>query len=364
MNAFAAFETLGPRDPILASAADDGYAMPLAVSVRSAIEHLDPGRRLGVVILDGGITPANRRRLERSWPRERAEVAWVRPDPALFEGIPTWRWLSRVAYYRLLLPRLLPEHAARVIYLDVDLVVQADLGALWDEPFAGALTLAVQDPTSPFFDAARSLPDRVLPTHDFNPRPVRDAEARGLAPTLPYLNSGLLVMDLPGWRREKITDQLLDCLRGAPEDHLHGGDQYPLNVVLVDRWRALDPRWNALAVLHERASWRETHLDPDTFARVLEDPWVVHWAGPRKPWNGLGPVPRQELFQAYRTHTAWAGLRGRMVMAHLRLALARKRTRRRLRRLRGLRKRTRPLARLAARLRAAPASLLRRVRPR
>lgn len=346
---------LRPGDPVLASAADDAYTMPLAVSVRSAIEHLDPARRLGVVILDGGITPANRLRLERSWPRERVEISWVRPDPALFEGIPTWRWLSRVAYYRLLLPLLLPETLERVIYLDVDLVVQRDLGALWEEPFRGALALAAQDPSSPFFDSRRAMPPGwEEPASGFTAQPVRDLDARGLAPTLPYLNSGLLVLDLPAWRHERITEQLLTCLRNAPEDHLIGGDQYPLNVVLAERWRALDPRWNALAVMHERSSWRETHMDAATFEEVLRDPWIVHWAGPRKPWNGLGEVPRGDLFHTYRARTAWSGLRGRARMASLRWARSRKRARRRVR---GLRKRARPLARVPFRARSAAAEV-------
>lgn len=349
---------LRPGDPILASAADDAYTMPLAVSVRSAIDNLDAGRRLGIVVLDGGITAANRRRLERSWPQERVEVVWIRPDPALFHGVATWRWLSRVAYYRLLLPRLLPETLERVLYLDVDLVVQRDLGALWDEPFEGALTLAVQDPSSPYFDSRRAMPpDWPMPTDGFTPQPVRDLDARGLSPALPYLNSGLLVLDLAAWRREDITEQLLACLRGAPEDHLIGGDQYPLNVVLAGRWRALDPRWNALAVMHERRSWRETHMDAATFERLLADPWIVHWAGPRKPWNGLGPVPRGELFHTYRARTAWAGLRGATRMASLRWARTRKRARRRVR---GVRKRARSVARVWSRLRSAAAGLRRR----
>lgn len=348
---------LRPGDPVLASAADDAYTMPLAVSVRSAIEHLDPARRLGVVVLDGGISAANRRRLERSWPRERVEICWIRPDPALFQGISTWRWLSRVAYYRLLLPRLLPETLDRVIYLDVDLVVQHDLGALWEEPFQGALALAVQDPSSPFFDSRRAMPPGwEMPADGFTQQPVRDLDARGLSPTLPYLNSGLLVLELPAWRHENITDQLLACLRSAPKDYLIGGDQYPLNVVLAERWRALDPRWNALAVMHERRSWRETHMDASTFERVLEDPWIVHWAGPRKPWNGLGPVPRGELFHSYRARTAWSGLRGEVRMAGLRWARTRKRTRRRVR---GLRKHARPLARVSSRVRTAASELRR-----
>jgi lipopolysaccharide biosynthesis glycosyltransferase len=318
-----AFAELGPRDPIVACAADDGYAMPLAVAIRSVLEHLDPERRLGVVVLDGGIAPANRARLLRSWSPERTRVAWLEPDARVFEEIPTWRYLNRVAYYRLLLPELLPPELPKVLYLDSDLVVLSDLGPLWESELGDWLCLAVQDATSPYVDAERAMPNwRECVRYGFTVCPIANYVELGLAPDARYFNSGVLVMNLAGWREERVTAQLLECMREYG-DHLHAADQYPLNVVLAGRWGELDPRWNVPTLVHGSSSWRMSHFDEATFRRVLGEPFVVHWAGPEKPWNGRGSVPLPDLFHRYRALTAWSGMRGRAVIAsfHLRARL-------------------------------------------
>ena len=308
---------LGPSDPIVACAADDGYAMPLAVAIRSVLEHLDPKRRLGLVVLDGGIGPANRARLLRSWRPQGARVAWIEPDARVFDDIPTWRYLNRVAYYRLLLPELLPPEVTRILYLDADLVVLTDLGPLWDAGLGDRPCLAVQDATSPYVDARRAMPHwRECTRYGFTPCPIENYAELGLAPDARYFNSGVLSINLARWRQEGITAQLVACLR-ANGEHLHAADQYPLNVVLGRRWGQLDPRWNVPTLVYGCAGWRQSHFDEATFRRVLEDPYVVHWAGPEKPWNAA--VPRADLFHRYRALTAWSGLRGRAVIASSRL---------------------------------------------
>src|SRR5207302_5181162 len=55
-------------EPIsIVSAADDNYAMPLAVTIRSVIDSLPKHQPLAVNILDGGLTDESKRRLARSW---------------------------------------------------------------------------------------------------------------------------------------------------------------------------------------------------------------------------------------------------------------------------------------------------------
>jgi len=50
----------------LVSASDDSYAMPLAVTIRSALDHLASGRRLRLYVVDGGLSEANKARLLKS----------------------------------------------------------------------------------------------------------------------------------------------------------------------------------------------------------------------------------------------------------------------------------------------------------
>ena len=52
------------RDPIVALAADEAYALPLSVVVGSALARLDPARRLRLFVLDAGLARPTRARLE------------------------------------------------------------------------------------------------------------------------------------------------------------------------------------------------------------------------------------------------------------------------------------------------------------
>src|SRR5262249_54112267 len=115
-----------PKDPIVVLAADENFAIPLAVTVRSAIENLAADRRLRVFVLDGGIRPATRQRLEASWPAGRFEITWVAVDASALQGLPASGHINLVSYYRILIPRVLPQSITRVIYLDADLIVRED----------------------------------------------------------------------------------------------------------------------------------------------------------------------------------------------------------------------------------------------
>src|SRR4029077_19021036 len=111
-------------DPVVVLAADDAFAMPLAVTVRSALENLSPARKLSVYVLDGGISDATKERVERSWPAGRFQITWVNVDPAALARVPISGHANHVNYYRILMPWLLPAEVKRVIYLDADLIVR------------------------------------------------------------------------------------------------------------------------------------------------------------------------------------------------------------------------------------------------
>jgi lipopolysaccharide biosynthesis glycosyltransferase len=51
---------------ILVCAADNNYAMPLAVTVRSALANLKSNRKIGLFILDGGISKSNNNKIIKS----------------------------------------------------------------------------------------------------------------------------------------------------------------------------------------------------------------------------------------------------------------------------------------------------------
>ena len=145
-------------DIVLVSAADDGYAMPLAVTIRSALDSLGRDRQVQLYILDGGLSEESRTRLLRSWNDPRLAVEWVRPDLNQVGDLFINGHVNVVTYLRLLMPIVLPEHVKRVIYVDADMLIRRDLGALWDEPQGDHAVLAVTDIAAPRLDAPNHLP--------------------------------------------------------------------------------------------------------------------------------------------------------------------------------------------------------------
>ena len=295
----------------LVCAADRAYVVPLAATVRSAIESLAPERRLDLFVIDDGIDAWSRLRLRASWSASRVRVHWIRLDPTLLPAVPVSGHVSRATYLRLLLPALLPESLSRVIYLDSDVVVRRDLSGLWDQPLDGRALLAAQDVVLPFVDSEIALPPprwAAASPYIVAARPVANYRELGLDPRAKYFNGGVLLVDLARWRREGLVDELLRCLR-ENEPHVRFWDQYVLNAVFHGRWGELDLRWNRQSLIWRYPSWQQSPFDRDTWERVRADPWIAHFTSHEKPWHVGYDQPDRELFFRALRHTAWRGFR-------------------------------------------------------
>ena len=269
-------------DPVVVLAADEQFAMPLATTVRSALDNLSAMCTLRLFIIDGGISPATRAKVEQSWPAGRYSVEWVPFDAAVLADVPLSGHINRMTYARIVLPRLLPAEVERAIYLDADLIVLGDLSRLWQEPLGGAWCLAVEDCAAPVMDATAIPELDSCRRHLGSSMPVANYRELGFDTTDPYLNGGVLLIDLAAWRREDIASRMLDCL-GRYREHVRWWDQFALNVVLHGRWRALDHRWNQGANMFAYPHWSESPYDEQAFELLCSDPFVVHFTTRLRP---------------------------------------------------------------------------------
>ncbi len=175
-----------PKTVHIAAAANDAYAMGLAVMLRSAASVLGEGRGLVAHVLTRRLSAENRERVLRSLPTGRVEVSWidVPPDrmPDVTGRIRGFDWITVEAYDRLLLPEFLPD-LDKVIYLDSDLVVCRDPGGLWDLDTGDALLLAAPeiDPDCRYVSSKKG---------------IARYEELGLSEDHDVFNSGVMVHDL------------------------------------------------------------------------------------------------------------------------------------------------------------------------
>jgi lipopolysaccharide biosynthesis glycosyltransferase len=282
-----------PSSPIVVCAADNNYAMQLAVVAKSALEHLQRDRTLLLYVIDGGITGSSKQKILRSIDPQRCVVTWLQPNLELLTEVPVFGHFNFTTYLRLLIPDLLPETIQKVIYLDSDLVVNADLGQLWDLSIADQYLLAVQQTSIPYVSSASGL---------------ANYEALGISPDCKYFNGGVLVINLEKWRQEKVGLQALNYILEYKEQ-IRFADQDGMNATLAGRWGELDPRWNQTPDIFKFASWQESPFTEEVFNQLLTDPYIIHFASAAKPWNSREIYPANDLFFQYVDQTAWAGWR-------------------------------------------------------
>ena len=264
------------QEPIvLVCAADENYAMPLAVTVYSASLNLKSQQRIELFVIDGGIKESTKSRIKKSLASESITISWVQPTETLFNNLPLTDTLTTATYYRLLIAQLIPTHFHKAIYLDTDVVVKGDLSQLWNIDIGDNYVLAVQDISQRSFK---------------------------------YFNSGVLVINLEKWRTDNTGSKVIEYIE-QNRDSIRWLDQDGLNGVLAEKWGELDPRWNQMHAIHEYSSWREGPYAENVYNDVLHSPYIVHFTTPPKPWQKGCKHPGKDLFFQYLDMTDWSGWR-------------------------------------------------------
>jgi len=233
---------------LIITGSDDNYVPGVMVLIASAAFH-NPGARFAV--LDMGISDANRSRIDRLGEKLNVPIARIEVSNDAFDHLPVQRaHLTRSAYLRILIPTLFPSED-RAVYMDCDMVVMDDLSWLDEVELGDDYIAAVACP---------SPSDEEL---------VATGHVRGT-----YINSGLLVMNLPQWREHDLAAQCVALLTNA-DRCLLCEDQSAINIVCRGRMTMLPSRFNV-------------YSDPNAYKREVDLPMdiaVVHYVVNNKPWN-------------------------------------------------------------------------------
>ena len=278
---------------VIVSFGDDNYAMPLAVSLSSALCRLDREWTPLVYILEDDVSSGNKKRIDaalrRSHPRLR--LAWRSPRMDLFDKVPVGGWYTRATLLRLMAPFELPETTERALLIDSDVVVEDDILKLWNESDDDNLVCATENFSGPTM--ATSLP-RIF------------AEI-GLRPDAPYFNAGIMLLNLKRWRAERITERVVDFLN-TYGDRVGFMEQDGLNAVVAGDCRLLPPRWNVqVLTIASVGAGLPQDKQRKLQERLLAEPGILHFTGPRKPWHLRYAGPRADAFNRALQKSGWFG---------------------------------------------------------
>ena len=248
-------------------AADDRYAQHAAVAMASALLRTAAPERLHFFVLDDGVTAEKREKMEKTVAALGGNrLTFLSIEGKAFDDFFVSAQLSRTAYVRLAAAELLPETVERVLYLDGDLLFFDDAAHLWETDMGGRPLAAVPD--CGIMTSVRRRREK--------------AACIDLTPDAPYLNSGVLMLDLAAWRRGGYTRQLLSLAKEHAYPH---HDQDVLNDFFRDNWQPLPLRWNVIPPVW--FMFLKVAVSPWRYeaAAARENPGILHYAGSYKPWE-------------------------------------------------------------------------------
>jgi lipopolysaccharide biosynthesis glycosyltransferase len=181
-------------------------------------------------------------------------------------------------YTRLWVSEFFSESVEKVLYLDSDMVVTGDIGAMWRAELGDAILGAVTIPGS------------------------TRCPAFGIPEQYGYFNSGVLIMDLARWRQEEIFPRLIDYLV-ANTEKIVDADQDVLNACLYDRRLPLPYVYNAISPFY--FDQHPMGMPKSEIAAVRDHARIVHFNGASKPWSYMCRHPRRADYWRYLAHTEW-----------------------------------------------------------
>lgn len=190
-------------------------------------------------------------------------INMIRADEKMLDSAPTTSRYPKEIYYRIFAAKYLPKGLDRVLYLDPDIIVNGSLKKLYS-----------LDMGDSYFAAASHTESTVM--HKVNElRLDMDEES-------PYINSGVMLMNLEKLREEQDTSEVFDFIERRKK-FLVLPDQDIISSLYGSRIIPLDTfRYNMTERLYMLHSPFEKKLNLDW---VRENSVVIHYCGRNKPWK-------------------------------------------------------------------------------
>ena len=249
-------------------ASDDNYIPFLAVAIKSLLDNASNEYFYNIHILNTGISEQNQKRLiELETPNSKIffkdltqNVIKIRDrlDSTLRD------YYTESIFYRIFIATLYPEYK-KAIYLDCDIVIVDDISKMYNIDLKGNIFGVITD------DVINTTPLFV----------VYAKEGVGVDN---YFNSGVLLMDLDEYRKERIQEKFVYLLvkynfeTAAP-------DQDYLNVLCQNKVMFLEKGWDRMPIGEYDG---ELHL--------------IHYNNFKKPWY-YDDVMYREYFWEYAKRT-------------------------------------------------------------
>lgn len=223
----------------------------------------EPQEMIRVFVLHNDLTKEDKEQLEELTRQYDNEILFLHIAKEDFpKDLPTTEAWTIEMYFRLLLLDVLPEETDRLLYIDVDMIINKSIKEVYQTDFEGKNFCVCADMATVF------------------PFSKEHAElfAEHIRNGFTYFNSGLMLWNVKKLRAENYNFRRYMELAERVKDKLMAPDQDILNYMHLNQVKYLDEyQYNLFSRL---AYNRDVHYED-----VKKETTIIHYAG-MKPWEG------------------------------------------------------------------------------
>ena len=273
---------------VVVYATDENDVKLTAVSICSLLLN---NPKLKIAVLASNISNESKRILHSITEKHNGDLQIINIESALqkVKDIGANGYVSFSAYSRLFIPSLLDEDIERALYVDGDTLVSGSIKPLFELDHEGKPFAIGYDCICNKYKALIDLP-----------------------PNAPYFNSGVLLMDLPLWRKKRCTERIFDYMSNVRNDLMFGDQDY-FSLVLANDAATLPPQYNFLThfqmfktrndVLRATGIPESAWYTEEQYAGARKNPIIHHFLGHTlgRPWYRESLNPLRPLYRKFAT---------------------------------------------------------------
>lgn len=274
--------------------ADDYYAPFVATTMASILKNTKSF--IEFYVINNGISEKNKQKLanEKKWFKN-FSLNFVSVDNELLNKLnerneQKHAW-PEIIYAKLFIPEFdVSKKIKKAIYLDCDIIVKKDIKSLYDIDLENYIIGAVTE------DLIYN--NKIYKLEHYNAYRKREIEnIKKITNNKQhiYFNSGVMLIDMEKWRKEKITEK---AVKMASIIKNYFPDQTILNAVLSGKTKKLHNKYNEL--VNKSMAYGE-YLKfkinlPQYAKNVFPNAVILHYTG-EKPWNSMDVIERDEFWK-------------------------------------------------------------------
>ena len=248
----------------IAFAFDNNLVMPACICISSLMMNAKKDTFYDIFILHSASENLNKSDLDRIPEFYKNCRIQYREVGNEFDGAFEIRGITTPAYYRLLIPELIPEYD-KVLYSDVDVIFRDDLCDIYNTDIAGCYVGGVNS-------VAHLDNDTIVYYNKLG----LDAKC--------IIYSGNLIIN----SKEILSDNIIPKFKELRDRKLRFQDMDMINIVCKDKIKYLPPAFCWTNYINKYSVERNPHLYEIFTAEEIElakDRGLVHYNG-QKPWKG------------------------------------------------------------------------------